>query len=351
MELVDPMQHQKIPAPPPRSEEPLLELQSVSLSFGSRERPLRILDDVSFSLARGETLGIVGESGSGKTVTALAIMGLIGLSTARIGGKIMFEGRDLRALSARELRKVRGRDISMIFQEPMSALDPVFTVGAQLSETIRAHRRVGSREAWELAVAALDEVGIPAPRKRAEDYPHQLSGGMRQRVMIAIALACQPKVLIADEPTTALDVTVQAQIIELLIDRSRKLGTALIFITHDLGVVAQMCSRMITMYAGQVIEDAPTNEALIRPLHPYTSGLLRSFPRLFPAKSLLPSIPGIVPSPADLPRGCRFQPRCAHGDVRCGMPQIIAPAGERRAVRCIRQSELKLEGSLDHMMA
>jgi len=345
------MQYEKIPMPPQRSEPPLLELQSVSLSFGSGNRPVRVLDDVSFSLERGETLGIVGESGSGKTVTALTIMGLVPLSSTQISGKIMFGGRDLLTLPPRELRKVRGREISMIFQEPMSALDPVFTVGQQLSETIRSHRSVGRTEAWELAVAALDEVGIPAPRKRAEDYPHQLSGGMRQRVMIAIALACQPKLLIADEPTTALDVTVQAQIIDLLIARSEDTGTALLFITHDLGVVAQMCARMITMYAGQVIEDAPTDEALIRPLHPYTSGLLRSFPRLFPAKSLLPSIPGIVPSPLDLPTGCRFGPRCSHGDERCSMPQVITPAGDRRAVRCIRQSELKLQGSLDQVPA
>jgi peptide/nickel transport system ATP-binding protein len=234
----------------------------------------------------------------------------------------------------------------MIFQEPMSALDPVFTVGEQIAETIRTHERVTRQQARERAVAALADVGIAEPRRRYDDYPHHLSGGMRQRVMIAIALACRPSLLIADEPTTALDVTIQAQILDLLVASSQRTGSALLVITHDIGVIAQTCSRMLTMYAGQVVEDASVEQVLRRPLHPYTSGLLRSLPGLSPPKSLLPSIAGVVPSAADMPSGCRFEARCTYAEPPCReAPPMLTAAGER-SVRCCRYAQLDLPGSL-----
>ena len=247
-------------------------------------------------------------------------------------------------LSPRALRRVRGGRIGMMFQEPMSALDPVFTVGEQIAETLRTHRGLGRAAAHERAVALLDSVGIPLPRRRAESYPHQLSGGMRQRAMIAIAIACEPALLIADEPTTALDVTVQAQIIKLLVLLSERTGTALLFITHDLGVIAETCTRVLTLYAGQVVEDAPADMLLLRPRHPYTSGLLRSLPRLAERKTRLPSIPGRVPAPSAMPEGCRFARRCPHQRPPCARPQALdqMPGG---AVRCCRSGELDLRGA------
>ena len=326
--------------------EPLLDVRGLGIFFRIGAGEVQATRDVSFQLKAGERLGIVGESGCGKTVTGLSILGLLPRAQSRVVGEVRFEGRDLLTISPRQMRRVRGRQISMIFQEPMSALDPVFTVGEQIAETLRAHRGMGKKEARERAVEALAQVGIPLPSRRIDEYPHQLSGGMRQRAMIAIALSCEPQILIADEPTTALDVTIQAQIIDLLFDLSARTGTALIFITHDLGVIAETCTRMLTMYAGEVVEDAPVDSALERPRHPYTSGLLRSIPRLSPRKTVLPSIPGRVPSLADMPTGCRFRPRCTHGVAACEAAQALLPVSDDRRARCVRQAELTLPGAI-----
>jgi peptide/nickel transport system ATP-binding protein len=332
-------------APRTRDGDPLLEVAGLNVFLGRGQGEVQVISDLSFALWPGESVGMVGESGCGKTVTALSLISLLPHDASRITGRIIFEGKDLATLSRREMQRVRGRRIAMIFQEPMSALDPVFTIGQQIAETIRVHFAVGAREARERAVEALEAVGIPLPRRRFDEYPHQLSGGMRQRAMIAIALSCEPRLLVADEPTTALDVTVQSQIIDLLLDMTRKSGTALLFITHDLGVVAETCSRVLALYAGQLIEDAGIDELLARPLHPYTSGLLRSLPRLSAPKSLLPSIPGRVPSALNRPSGCRFAGRCAHAAPACAAPQELHDEAGRR-VRCCRHGELHLPGAV-----
>ena len=337
--------------PPSSAGVPVLSLQDVGITFRTAAGDLGVTHQVSFEVAAGERVGLVGESGCGKTVTGLAVMRLLPAHQCRVEGRIGFAGTDLTRLPEKDMRSIRGRDIAMVFQEPMSALDPVFTVGAQIAEAWRAHHPRGSaREARERAVHALAQVGIPLPARRYDEYPHQLSGGMRQRVMIAMAIICNPRLLIADEPTTALDVTVQAQILDLLRDLSERTGTALLFITHDLGVVAETCTRMITMYAGQVVEDAPVDAALIRPRHPYTSGLLRSLPRLSAPGSRFSAIPGRVPSPARMPGGCRFRARCAHAQSRCTAEQTLLPvaaSGERpRWARCMRHAELDLPGSV-----
>ena len=325
----------------------LLDVRGLSLSFATADGELSVVRDVNFSVAAGERVGIVGESGCGKTVTGLSLLRLLPARSARLSGRILFEGRDLATLPERQMRAARGRDIAMIFQEPMSALDPVFTVGDQISEAYRTHFPVGRREGRERAIAALAEVGIPAPERRCDDYPHQLSGGMRQRVMIAMALICRPKLLIADEPTTALDVTVQSQITDLLQRLSEATGTALLFITHDLGVVAETCTRMITMYAGEVVEDAPVDAALIKPGHPYTSGLLRSLPGLSPRRGVLPSIPGRVPSLGAMPEGCRFRPRCAHAAEICTQTQPMLDLAPAHRARCCRARGLSLPGAVN----
>ncbi len=322
----------------------LLEMRNFSAALSRDGKSGQILKDISFSIRPGERVGIVGESGCGKSVTGLAILGLIPNAFRHLSGEILFDGQNLLGLSPSGLRQVRGRQISMIFQEPMTTLDPVFTVGEQISETLRAHFPVSRREAKERAIEALARVGIPAPRQRYDDYPHQLSGGMRQRAMIAIALVCEPRLIIADEPTTALDVTVQAQIIKLLVELSEQIGTALLFITHDIGVVAESCQRMLTMYAGQVVEDSPVDPFLMRPYHPYSSGLLRSIPSLSPRKSVLPSIPGRVPSAYEMPEGCRFQPRCSHAQPRCATKQVLESAESNRSVACCRHDEFILSG-------
>ncbi len=325
----------------------LLDVRALSVAFRTAEGDLPIIRDVSFSVAPGERVGIVGESGCGKTVTGLSLLRLLPTSSARLSGQILFQGRDLATLSARQMRAVRGRDMAMIFQEPMSALDPVFTVGEQISEAYRAHFPADRKEARQRAIAALAEVGIPAPERRCDEYPHQLSGGMRQRVMIAMALICEPKLLIADEPTTALDVTVQSQITDLLRTMSERTGTALLFITHDLGVVAETCTRMITMYAGEVVEDAPVDDVLMRPRHPYTSGLLRSLPGLSARRSVLPSIPGRVPSPNAMPAGCRFAPRCSYAVAGCETRQPLVDLGPHHVARCWRATEISLPGAVN----
>ncbi len=281
---------------------------------------MRAVDGVTLSVRPGEMLGLVGESGCGKTVTALSILRLVPDPPGRIvGGTISFEGRDLVRLPEEEIRKIRGCAISMIFQEPMTSLNPVFTVGEQVAEGIRQHQKVSRREAWDQAVEVLKRVKISDPARRAREYPHQLSGGMRQRVMIAIALALRPKLLIADEPTTALDVTIQAQILELLLGLQEEMKMAVMLITHDLGVIAETADRVVVMYAGRVVEEASVKELFDNPLHPYTQGLMESLPRLETGKARrrLRAIPGLVPNLLELPTGCKFAPRCPKVVEQC----------------------------------
>jgi peptide/nickel transport system ATP-binding protein len=340
------MAHVQVGSPAARSpiataaQEPLLSVRDLSIAFHDGSDWFSVLTNVSFNVMPGETVGVVGESGCGKSLTALSILGLLPRRGCRRTGQILFEGRDLVQFG----RRVRGRRIGMIFQEPMSALDPVFTVGHQITETVRAHFKVSGNEARERAVEALAAVGIPSPRNCVTMYPMSLSGGMRQRVMIAMALVCEPRLLIADEPTTALDVTIQAQIVDLLQDLGQRTGTALLFITHNLGIVAESCTRMLTMYAGQVVEDGPVDAILSRPLHPYTAGLLGSLPRAQHRRSTLPSIPGRVPSPREMPAGCRFGPRCGYAEAACQEPQSLIERGERH-VRCRRSDALVLPGA------
>ena len=305
--------------------DPLLDVRDLSVEFDGQAGRFRAVDGVSFNVSRGEVLGIVGESGCGKSVTSLALMGLLPRRTATIpSGTALFEGLDLLRLAPHEMRRLRGRRLSMIFQEPMSSLNPVHTVGDQIVEAILAHERVGRREARRRAIALLDQVGIPAARQRIDSYPHELSGGMRQRVMIAMALSLNPALVIADEPTTALDVTIQAQILELLRDLRREFGTAIVIITHDLGVVAELAERVVVMYAGRVVETAPIEQIFARPEHPYTVGLLASIPTLGERRRRLATIPGTVPNPFSSPQGCRFAPRCpfALQDCRTDDPPL-----------------------------
>ena len=322
----------------------LLDVRDLCVSFRDDAGWVQMLNNVAFTVKRGETVGIVGESGCGKSLTALSVMGLLPKRGCRRTGQILFDGRDIAAISEAGMRQVRGRQIGMVFQEPMSALDPVFTVGDQIAETVRTHFPVSPREAKERAVEALASVRIAGPANCATQYPMSLSGGMRQRVMIAMALVCEPKLLIADEPTTALDVTIQAQIMELLLELGQRTGTALLFITHNLGLVAESCARMLTMYAGEVVEDGTVEAVLQRPLHPYTAGLLESLPGRHAPKSRLPSIPGRVPSSREMPAGCRFGPRCNFAVSACQEPQRLRPADERH-VRCVRADSLVLAGA------
>jgi peptide/nickel transport system ATP-binding protein len=305
--------------------ETLLDVAALQTYFFLRGGVLKAVDGISFALKAQETLAIVGESGCGKSMTALSLMRLVPDPPGRIvGGSVRLAGKDLIALDEPAMRRVRGKDISMIFQEPMTSLNPVMTVGAQIAETLLLHEDMSRKQALRRAVEILRLVRIPEAEQRLKEYPHQLSGGMRQRVMIAMALACNPKVLIADEPTTALDVTIQAQILDIILDLQRKLGTAVILITHDLGVVAETAQRVIVMYAGKKVEEAAVEELFARPLHPYTHGLMASIPRLelmrggtAETKRRLQEIPGIVPSLAHLPPGCAFAPRCPFADDRC----------------------------------
>ncbi|MGE4503908.1 MAG: ABC transporter ATP-binding protein [Desulfovibrionaceae bacterium] len=314
-------------------DQPLLDIRDLTTAFATSRGVARAVDSVNLSAWQGETLAVVGESGCGKTVLALSVMGLVPSPPGRVlGGRALFDGRDLLALTEREWRTVRGNDVAMIFQEPMTSLNPVFQVGEQIAEAVRLHKRASRAEAMERAEGMLALVGIPAPRERLASYPHELSGGMRQRVMIAMALSCGPRLLLADEPTTALDVTIQAQILDLLVELRESTGTAGVLITHDLGVVARMCSRTAVMYAGQVVERAGVRELFREPLHPYSAGLIASLPRPGSRQPLTP-IPGTVPSIFDLPRGCRFRPRCARAFERCAEPPPLFLHGER-AVRC-----------------
>ncbi|MYE58351.1 MAG: ABC transporter ATP-binding protein [Alphaproteobacteria bacterium] len=302
-----------------------LDVKDLQTWFYTRQGIVKAVDGVSFDLKKGETLGIVGESGCGKSITALSVMRLVPDPPGRIiGGRVTLDGRDLLDLDEAEMRLVRGNDISMIFQEPMTSLNPVLTIGYQIAEALILHRDMSRTEALSRAVEMLDMMRIPEPAQRAREYPHQLSGGMRQRAMIAMALACNPKVLIADEPTTALDVTIQAQILDLIVRLQQELGTAVILITHDLGVVAETTQRIIVMYAGRKVEEADVVPLFANPMHPYTHGLMASVPRLAimsgedaAAAERLEEIPGIVPPLNDLPPGCAFAPRCRFADDRC----------------------------------
>ena len=298
--------------------QPLIEVKNLVTSFTTERGVIRAVDDVSFSIGKGQTVGLVGESGCGKSVTSLSILRLIQSPPGKIeSGKIIFEGQDLLPLSDSEMRKVRGNRISMIFQEPMTSLNPVFTIGNQIGEVFRIHRNASKSEARAKAIEMLKLVKIPAPESRVDEYPHQLSGGMRQRVMIAMALACRPHLLIADEPTTALDVTIQAQILDLMAKLQAELDMAILLITHDLGVVAEVCSHVVVMYAGKIVEEASVADIFKDAKHPYTAGLLRSIPRLGQKVKVLPTIEGSVPNLAKLPQGCRFQDRCPHVHAKC----------------------------------
>jgi peptide/nickel transport system ATP-binding protein len=326
---------------------PLLRVRNLVTSFRTETGPLRAVDQVSFDVPRGTTVALVGESGCGKSVTALSILRLVASPPGRIeSGAIELEGRDLLQLSEREMRDVRGNIVSMIFQEPMTSLNPVYTVGWQIVEAVRLHQKRSRREAHTRALELLRLVGIPEPQTNIDAFPHQLSGGQRQRVMIAMALACEPKLLLADEPTTALDVTIQAQILELLRDLQHRLSMSILLITHDLGVVAENASEVVVMYAGRVVESAPVSALFAKPMHPYTRGLLECIPR-GPGLSgvresrRLPAIEGVVPDLRKLPVGCRFAERCAMCIERCTREEPpLAPAGPARASRCWRADEV-----------
>ncbi len=317
--------------------EALLQVKNLRTSFPTEDGLVHAVENISFNVRRGEAVALVGESGCGKSVTAMSIMRLVASPGRITAGSIHFKGRDLASLSEREMRHVRGNDVAMIFQEPMTSLNPVFKIGAQVAEAIRLHRDVGRKEAWKQAGDMLELVSIPDPHKRLHDYPHQLSGGMRQRVMIAMALSCDPELLIADEPTTALDVTIQAQIMELLAGLQKRLGLAILLITHDLGVVAEFCERIIVMYTGRIVEEAPVRDLFSSPAHPYTRGLLRSLPSVTRAGRVtrLPTIAGMVPSINALPPGCKFNPRCPDVMPIClGNEPARMIVGEGHDARC-----------------
>jgi oligopeptide/dipeptide ABC transporter ATP-binding protein len=300
--------------------EPLLDVRGLKTQFFTDRGVVRAVDDVSFAIRPGQTLAVVGESGCGKSVTSLSIMRLIPQPPGRIvAGEIRFDGTDLLTLSERRMRKIRGNQISMIFQEPMTSLNPVFRVREQIGEVLRIHQGLDKAATREKSIDLLRQVGIPSPENRVDDYPHQMSGGMRQRVMIAMALACDPRLIIADEPTTALDVTIQAQILELMDKLRRETGTAVLLITHDLGVVAETAEHVVVMYAGRVVEEADARELFTNPLHPYTRGLMRSIPGVSETgeRERLEAIPGVVPSLLALPTGCKFNDRCRHAFERC----------------------------------
>jgi oligopeptide/dipeptide ABC transporter ATP-binding protein len=320
---------------------PLLEVENLSVAFRGHGPEKQVLDDVGFAVQPGEIFGIVGESGSGKSVTALAIMRLLGAQGRIVSGKILLDGTDLVRLGEKEMLSVRGGRIGMIFQEPMTSLNPLLTVGFQVAEVLRAHERISSTDAYARATRMLDRVGIPNAAIRAGDYPHQLSGGMRQRVMIAMAMACRPRLLIADEPTTALDVTIQAQILDLMRELRRDEGSAVLLITHDMGVIARMADRVLVMYAGEVVESAPVADLFARPAHPYTRLLLQSVPPVRHRVHRLPMIPGTLPPAGVTMRGCRFAPRCPDALPLCrSEPPVFEPVAPQRMARCWRAAEL-----------
>jgi len=339
------------PPPAPGTAPPLLEVRDLHVDFATPAGAIPAVRGLSFAIGAGETLAVVGESGSGKSVTSLAIMGLLSRSARIPKGEILFEGQNLLKLGERGMRQMRGNRIGMVFQEPMTSLNPVHSVGRQIAEVIRVHQKLSARAARALAVEMLELVNIPEPARRAEAFPHEMSGGMRQRVMIAMALACKPKLLIADEPTTALDVTIQAQILELLRELQRDLGMSVLFITHDLGVVAEIAARTVVMYGGRAVETGVTSEIFEAPRMPYTAGLMASIPVLGSstrpvAPGRLAAIPGSIPAPFEHIPGCFFAPRCGHAVPRCeaALPDL-EPAGAGRMVRCSRWRELDLAGA------
>lgn len=324
---------------------PLLEVQNLVTRFATEQGTVTAIDGVSFAINQGETVGLVGESGCGKSVTSLSILRLFDThSGTTLDGKILFEQQNLLDLSMDEIQEIRGNQISMIFQDPMTSLNPVFTIGDQISESIILHQKVGRKEAMEKAIHMLQVVGIPSPEKRAMEYPHQLSGGMRQRVMIAMGLACQPKLLIADEPTTALDVTIQAQILDLMLALQKQLNMGIILITHDLGVVAEVCSRVMVMYLGQIVEECPVETLFARPKHPYTVGLIKSIPTLDGNRDEpLHIIDGVVPSLFQIPQGCRFAPRCPHADWKCRQQfPALESVDVNHKVRCWHHEKIEM---------
>ncbi|MEU7816040.1 ABC transporter ATP-binding protein [Pseudonocardia sp. NPDC049154] len=327
--------------------EPLLVVEGLEVEFATDRGWVQVLDGVSFTVDRGETVGLVGESGSGKTVTSLTVLGLLPPESARItAGSIRLDGRELVGLPRRKMEALRGDELSMIFQEPMTSLDPAFRVGDQIAEVVRRHRGGSKRAAWARAVEVLSTVGIPHAERRARSYPHEFSGGMRQRVMIAMALSCEPKLVIADEPTTALDVTIQAQVLDLLRAMRDEFGTAVVFVTHDLGVVADICDRAVVMYAGQVVERAGVDALYEHPRHPYTEALLSAMPQLTARSGRLATIPGSTPPAGAMPAGCRFHPRCGHVVEACRDTAVVEhPLAEGGTSRCLRVSDLALKGS------
>jgi len=318
--------------PPP----PLVEVRGLRVAFATDRGEVTAVDDVGYTLAAARTLGVVGESGCGKSVAALALMRLVPPPGRIVAGEIVFEGERLEQIGEAALRGIRGARMSMIFQEPMTALNPVYTVGEQVAETLRLHGTASRKQAWNRAVEMLDRVGIPAPVRRARDYPHQLSGGMRQRAMIAMALACRPALLIADEPTTALDVTIQAQILDLMLDIQAQMGMAIHFISHNLGVVSEVADEVMVMYAGRIVETAPAAALFAQPLHPYTQGLMAAVPQLGRRRALQ-TIPGTVPGPHDRPSGCRFSNRCALAGPECREAEPgLEEKGSGRRVACFK---------------
>jgi len=324
---------------------PLLDIRGLKTHFKTDEGMVHAVDGVDLSIAPGETLCVVGESGSGKTVTALSVLKLIAMPPGRIvGGQIMWQGRDLVPLDADQMNRIRAKEIAVVFQEPMTSLNPVYTIGDQIAEVIQLHQGLGRRAALERATEMLALVQIPNPTRRVHDYPHHFSGGMRQRVMIAMALSCNPKLLIADEPTTALDVTIQAQILDLIRRLQQELGMGVVMITHDLGVVAECCDRVIVMYAGLKVEEASVTELFDRPLHPYTRALMASMPSMNTRSRRLAEIPGLVPSPQEARRGCAFAARCTHANARCAreLPQLTRHGGDH-AVACFAVEEGRIE--------
>ena len=324
--------------------EKILDIKEERLSFFTPAGEVKALNGVSFAMNQGDVLGIVGESGSGKSVTAYSVMGLTAYPGKLVGGTVWFNGHEIEKMKEKDFRKIRGNEVSIIFQDPMTSLNPVYTIGNQIVEVIRLHTDKNKADAWARAKELLELVGINEPEKRLKQYPHELSGGMRQRVMIAIALACEPKLLIADEPTTALDVTIQAQILELMEEIREKKNTGILMITHDLGVVAEMCSRVVVMYAGRIVEEAPVKELFSAPKHPYTQGLIASVPKLGSGVESLPSIPGSVPDLSVMPKGCKFAPRCKYATDICREkePELMTVEGIHKC-RCHHMNDLGKE--------
>ena len=315
--------------------QPVLEIKGLKTQFQTKQGVIKAVDGVDLAIGRGETVGVVGESGCGKSVTALSILRLLPPASGRIAaGQILFNGRDLVQVRPADMQRIRGNDISMIFQEPMTSLNPVYPVGFQIQEVLRKHQRMNKRAARDEALRVLGLVGIPEPKARLDDYPHQMSGGMRQRIMIAIALSCHPQIMIADEPTTALDVTIQAQILDLIGRLKEEIGMAVLLITHDLGVVAEICRQVVVMYAGKLVERAEVGALFARPAHPYTVGLFESLPKIGGRQGVLRPIPGVVPSLLNLPPGCAFQDRCFNASGECRQDPLWQEVAPGHRIRC-----------------